>query len=378
MSKLIQKSIDSLIRMFDDKRGLFSYSTRLAGKEFINDFSHPGGYRYTINTILALQKAEGWIDHPWNTGQLIERYISEHLPNDENIGNRGLLLHILSLAESPVSHRIFQWLNRRLEISQQILQLPIQDLAWVSFGVTSYAWRVKDQKSRDFAKGLLEIMKTEYLNPRTLLPRHNQTLRGRFISFGGIVYFLMALQHYARLFEDSKTAELFKNAVRRVIGLQGPDGEWPWFIDSSSGFIRDWYQIYSVHQDAMAMLFLLPALDMGVAEADLAIRKSYQWLFGNNQLNAVMLQNEPFFIYRSIKRSGYLERPARIARSFFNCSKKFHAPRIASERLVINPECRSYHIAWLIYVWIDRSDFPEFTNSAIPADCTPTFNTIDR
>ena len=123
----------------------------------------------------------------------------------------------------------------------------------------------------------------------------------------------------------------------------------------------DWYQIYSVHQDSMAMLFLLPALELGVEGAKEAIRKSYLWLFGNNELNKFLILKEPFFIYRSIKRRENFEREKRFLRSIKNSAFNKQAKSVSPQKLSINTECRSYHLGWILYAWSGRTGFNEFT-----------------
>jgi len=61
--------------------------------------------------------------------------------------------------------------------------------------------------------------------------------------------------------------------------LHGKEGEWPWFINAKKFQVIDWYQVYSVHQDPMVVLFLLAAWQKGLNEADHAIRISVNWLF---------------------------------------------------------------------------------------------------
>lgn len=56
------------------------------------------------------------------------------------------------------------------------------------------------------------------------------------------------------------------------------------------------------------MLFLFPALNLGIIEAKRAIMKSYQWLFGTNEVGEKMIVDKPFFIYRSIRKKGKYER----------------------------------------------------------------------
>ncbi len=361
MSILINESLDLLKQMYDDQSHLFSYSSRINNGFIINDFSNSAKYRYTINTILAIQKLEQYAKSPWRAIDLLNIYITNHLRRDINIGNRGLLLHILSSSKHEYAKEIFDWLLTKLPNSKTILKQPVQEISWVSFGITTYAKMTGDSKASSFSNKLINLLLKSFMNPNTLLPIHNGTMRGRFVSFGGIVYFLMALQHYANEFNNEKIRQVFLKAVQQIIQLQGENGEWPWFLDTYTGNVMDWYQVYSVHQDSMSMLFLLPALDMGLAEAAPAIRKSYQWLFGNNQLNTEMIQQNPFFIFRSIRRNENLERPRRILRTYLRAANSSDATMIKPAHLCINTECRSYHIAWIVYVWAGRAGFEEFT-----------------
>ena len=94
-------------------------------------------------------------------------------------------------------------------------------------------------------------------------------------------------------FDDRSAAQLFEEGVARTLSIQGPRGEWPWLIRTSSGVVVDPYPVFSVHQDSMAMLFLLPANDRGIARAAEAIPKSLAWCFGANELAERFYVEEP-------------------------------------------------------------------------------------
>ena len=361
MTKLVEKSLGLLENMFDEKSKLFSYSTVLQEGAYVNDFGHEGKFRYTLNVIVGLEEAARSRNVPWDRAALMERYLQDHLSRDENIGNRGLLLHILSLLDQREAKEIFKWLRDRLVQPSDALALSIQDVAWASFGITTYAEKSGDGEAIDLAERVIRYLHEDFMNSVTMLPRHDAGLRGGFVAFGGVSYFLMALGHFARAFDDGHVKGLFTEAVGRALLLQGENGEWPWFIDSATGRVMDWYQIYSVHQDSMAMLFLLPALDSGVEGVETAITKSYQWLFGRNQLQRSMVSESPFFIFRSIRRDHSLERMRRLTRAFVNKGLGRNAVLGSPGARVINPECRSYHLGWIIYVWANRDEFSDFT-----------------
>ncbi len=362
LPKLLDKSVCLLENMYDERTQLFSFSTCLEEGKYINDFNNQTKYRYTVNVFAGLQKLQRFSKIPWDLEKVIDNYLSTHLVKDDNVGNRGLLLHILSGEKHEKAKEIYAWLDNMLKDRSKALKNPIQDIAWACIGITTYAKKYEDKKTLDFALNVLNYLHHDLMNETTLLPKHELSLRGNFVSFGGITYFLMALTHYARTFNDNSIKTLFDESVKRVLLLQGKNGEWPWFIDSSTGNVMDWYQTYSVHQDSMAMLFLLPAFDSGVEGTEDAICKSYKWLFGNNQLQKAIMNQDPFFIYRSIKQNQFAERPMRIIKSVTNKIMRRNANLKDPQSLVINKECRSYHIGWIIYAWAGRNDFAEFTD----------------
>ena len=122
-------------------------------------------------------------------------------------------------------------------------------------------------------------------------------------------------------------------------------------IDVRSGRPFDLYPIFTVHQDSMAMLFLLPAERQGIPGVTEAIERSFRWNFGDNELGAGMVRTEPYpWIYRSIERGERWTRARRYVRGLGPAASRYPVP---SRSVRINPECRSYHLGWVLYAWSD-------------------------
>ena len=207
------------------------------------------------------------------------------------------------------------------------------------------------------AQRLYQLLNALYVEKRSLFVRHNlQPLRRDFVSFGAMVYFLKSWAEYAAAFDDEGARRTFRVAAQNLMVRQLDDGGWPWFYHVPSGKVMDVYEVYSVHQDSMAMLFLFPARDLGVEGIDEVTRRSVQWLYGCNDLQQSMLRNEPFFIHRSIRRRVGATRARRFARATAHGLLGREATQIDADRLEINRECRSYHIGWLLYAWADQAD----------------------
>lgn len=366
-SALVRQSLGLLQRMYDEQSHLFSFSTRVLDGRLVNDFEHSGRYRYTVNVMAGLARFEACHGPSMELDKILDAYLECHLINDPGLGNRGLLLHVLAEREHPAATRLYTWLAGQLEQRIAARGRSVQELAWVALGLTSFAARFQQAAAAGLAGKLIRHLRDAHMHPRTLLPKHDQSLRGDFVSFGGLTYFLMALAHYAVLMDDSAIRALFCRAVSMALSLQGEDGAWPWFLDVKRGKISDWYPIFSVHQDAMAPLFLFPALAMKVAGAEAAIEKSYRWLLGANPLGVPFMSRTPFFIYRSLGAAHWGERPLRLMRGFTARVLGTSARQAAPDRLSINRECRSYHLGWLLYAWSGRSDFTEFSEAPFQA-----------
>ena len=165
------------------------------------------------------------------------------------------------------------------------------------------------------------------------------------------------MHEYATSTGDEYAHTLFDWGVKRVIELQGPLGEWPWMLSVGRAAVVDPYPVFSVHQDSMAMLFLLPAFDRGVEGTMDAISSSCLWVGGRNELSKDLVNDDPFFICRSIQR---VEKNARARRYLRQFSPKRQGWRAAPiDQIEINPESRSYHIGWILFAWANRQPLLE-------------------
>lgn len=359
---LVRHCSSLLKAMFDERNSLFAYSTQVTNGNYVNDFSHPGVYRYTINSLAGIQQANGFYEIGWDFDQILERFLALHGSKIDDAADSGLLLYVLASAGHPSGPAQLARVDLLLKDEKSFIKLNLQDLSWMLAGLTRYAELTGDPRALAAAQKCFKDLHERYLNPNTFLPYYTLSrYRHSFSSFGGVAYFLWSVYHFARVFSNLQARDIFQEGVRQIIALQGRQGEWPWFLNASDATVLDWYQLYSVHQDAMAMLFLFPAFDSGIGEAKRAIENSYRWLFGQNELQEFMMLDSPFFIYRSIRRKTKFERAGRYVRALGSRIFGLRATTLPAERLEINRECRSYHIGWLLFAWAGRTGFEEFS-----------------
>lgn len=360
MNDYCTHALEYLRLAYDPQRALFSYSTSLDNHgRIVNDFRLPESLRYTINTYLGLTEAQrhrGPIDWLGNVTDRVHEFLELHEDALSSPADQGLLLVLLATADPshPAVHRSFDRIERILAGERAIRGLNMQDLAWMLWGTATWA---DEAPARALADRLFELVRSHYVHPATGLPRHGVArYRAHTVSFGSTVYFLRAMYEHSEAFGSDVARELFVAGVERVLGIQGPDGAWPWMIDVRSGLPFDIYPIFTVHQDSMAMLFLFPAERYGIPGVLEAIERSLQWNFGHNELSARMVQNKPYpWIYRSIKRDERSPRARRYLRGLGPAARGYPA---RSRRVCINRECRSYHLGWVLYAWSDPTRTP--------------------
>jgi hypothetical protein len=352
-----------LERVHDAERGLFPYTTRVVGGAYASELDHPAAARYTVNCLLALRRADelepGRHAFPKRWRELTTDFLRRSPEGLDNPGDRGLFLVLAagetgSPALADAQERAYATL-RCLVLGGGVAKLNLQEVCWIAWGMVALA-----QAGHDGAPELVDrltgLLLSELVDPASALPRHSLSrLRRSTVSFGGIVYFLRALHEIASWSGEARVEAAFRRTLERTLASQAADGAWPWFHDTRSGEVVDRYAVYSVHQDSMAMLFLLPALDRGLDVRD-AIERSYAWVLGANELGTSMIVQEPFLRYRSIERRAGLQRARRYGRALAARAGVRWSSAQTPDRLRLNTECRSYELGWVVYVWSGRSE----------------------
>jgi hypothetical protein len=189
-----------------------------------------------------------------------------------------------------------------------------------------------------------------------LVARPRRLLRHRLASFASQVYPVHGLARYARATGSGPPGEL-SNAAERLRESQGPLGQWWWIHDPRTPAVLDGYPVYSVHQDAMALMALLPVQDLGLGTFDAELARGLAWLFGANELRTPLVDLAAGTISRCIQRAGgeadgewgmsRAQRRAVLAASWGLRPAPGTAARPGA--LEVLHECRPYHLGWVLY-----------------------------
>ena len=206
---------------------------------------------------------------------------------------------------------------------------------------SSVAARLGAPKSEELAHRVFGLVDERFVDPESLLARHNLSRhRSRVVSFGGTVYFLRSVYEYGDPVGSHAPGAAVRERRQGDAEAPGPAGRVALDDLVRSGIPLDFYPVFGVHQDSMAMLFLLPALDEGAGGRRGAIARSLAWSRGENELGEPMYGRDRFFAYRSIRRDQALFRERRYARSLARAFLDRPGQLAAGRGLAVNRECR--------------------------------------
>jgi hypothetical protein len=178
--------------------------------------------------------------------------------------------------------------------------------------------------------------------------------RRRFPNFATQIYSVLALAVVAGHALDDRALPAACAAADRLLDAQLPDGGWPWIFNSDRGSVVERYEIYSVHQDAMAPMALL---ELSAARGDEryvgAVAHGFNWIGGQNELGVDMIRREDGLVLRSIRRRRGADRLWLAAAT--GASLAGVRPRGSTARLTeVNPTDRPYHFGWVLEAWCGR------------------------
>jgi hypothetical protein len=320
-----------------------------------------GELRYTLNTLLGLKRIRDLgVAFPWDLEEICSRFFGLVDEPYVDPANTGMMLWVGGDLGLNLPDSVLKKVRKFRDEPDSWASWTAQDFGWMISGLVAQGNKDSIVMAGELATYVIERLYVE----RTGLFRYSASgMRRNLSSFGGVCYLTLAMLQYGRVGHAPRFEEAGLTAVAKLLELQGPMGQWPWMINVASGKVADWYQVYSVHQDSMAPLFLTYALDhFGFDDAREGITKSFGWVLGNNETGQSMISPKHAMIFRSLVRRAKFEKPDRLLRMMRSRIFGYSDSTLVGTRVLVNRECRSYHLGWILYVFAGRTDFEEITN----------------
>jgi hypothetical protein len=362
-SHLVNYALNGLRQCWLPEHGRWSHIYHLDGRPSPNESLPHSDVFYTLNVLLGMSRIAEVLDGI-NIVEIFRRNVAELtiLPVPKYAFGMALWAGAelkLGLPE-PVAHQVTALLSEPAGWET----FRAQDLGMLLTGVVAQGRLGRHEWAR-FAAPLFEFLKQRFRGGAGLFFDAPSGLRRRFASFATQIYLSIACYHYGEFSGDSSAIAMATDCVRRLIALQGPQGEWPWFFDATSGRVLDFYEVYSVHQYGMAPALLELAERHDVRGARDALVKGFKWVFGENQLGRSMLVPELSLSIRSqVRRQELTTKMPRVLRAIRNAVLAREAGLIDSSAVELRLECRSYELGWVLWSFGRRSDLPELTENA--------------
>ena len=174
----------------------------------------------------------------------------------------------------------------------------------------------------------------------------------------------------AGLDDDAREhAEVLANLLVR---FQHPDGGWPWLFHAERAVVVEPYEIYSVHQDAMAPMALLELTDLTGDDSLRGGRRARPGLVDREQRarrrsprprRALRAPFDPPAARRSTDWSWRANSAAALAHSPLTWQR--------DSTLELNATCRPYHLGWILEAWSGREHLVETGSSRRRRDLAP-------
>ncbi len=330
---------------------------------FDRDWTTPAlrgrSHRYTLMVALGVARAEAagyeLSVSAADLAGIVHAELSELTP-----GDRGLLLWLLSRLEDDRSGALIKELASLRP--DDLVGLEGMEIGWL---VTGAATAVGAGLAADALLDSMSKVLWSRQAKHSPLFHHNGTGRGRALlpNFATQIYSVLALAEVARATGEGRASQAATSLADLLLERRGDDAGWPWLFHAERGTVVERYQIYSVHQDAMApMAYFALSEVTGDQRHALAGAQGLPWCFGRNELGFDFYDAPNRFAHRAIRKHGYADRVELWANTAAGLAGLSGRLDVGSAE--INDTCRPYHLGWVIEAWAGREEHVELLGAS--------------
>lgn len=329
---------------------------RLNGGRMIHVRDHKLEYLFTMNVLMGLHRArtkgsEVFLDIESDYNYMAER-LAEH---------SGSHLHIAATAwtgrciGAEIPHEATSLFHGLLENASRIKHLGPKTLAWLIIVCLTGG-----EEYHEHAITLATLATERYVHTTTSLVRQVPgSLRGNWASFGDHSYMAYAFLLLARRTGNGWARDLGLRIARKLVQLQGPEGQWGWMYHVPSGRVVDYYPVFSCHQYGYAPFFLVEAIDQGFEEFREPLVRGFRWILGQNELGQTMVESMHQVVWRRMIRKGLNLKPIKILRGMVVIYGGLRSGTKGADAVHIDHQCHGFEMALPLCTFSGRSDFSE-------------------
>jgi hypothetical protein len=347
---LCELAVKGLVSMFDAESQLFCFRLKRTQHGLVREgFSR----RYTIIALLGLYRLEaGALLSPIDVRAALDSLLRDYTWLD-NLGDVGLLLWLCALVSPERLKEVYFGLRVETALTRfrDARQGRTMELAWFLSGLAHVSLALSQPPSnlRDLALNTCRLLTNNQgsqgifghlAGNRSLAG----ALRGHVGSFADQVYPIYALTKFAEAYKLHTSLDRARNCAESICRAQGPQGQWWWQYDSSTGRVFEKYPVYSVHQHGMAPMALFVVGESAQIDFTGSVRKGLSWTMASNELDIDLRDPDSGVIWRSIHLRNY---KALLRRFLSLLGHREHSESVSD--LAVKFECWSYELGWLLY-----------------------------
>ncbi len=363
-SPLVNYALNGLRRCWLTEFGRWSHIYHLDGRIAPNESRPPSDVFYSLNVLLGMSRLRQ-IPEDLNVSEIFERNVVELLRMPVAKYAFGMALWAGAELGLELPEKVMLAIRGLLANEEEWWSFRAQDIGMLMAGVVAQARTGKIEFCRP-AERLFTFIARRYSSESGLFFDAPWGYRRRFGSFATQTYLTIACYHYGEFAGRPVAIGMANKCAGKLIELQGPHGEWPWFFDAKTGRVVDFYEVYSVHQYGMAPALLECAERHGVGGACQALVRGFHWVLGENQMMQSMLVPGLQLSIRSQVRKNELKtKSRRILRALGNAIADSSSALIDPTGLSLRLECRSYELGWIIWSFGRRTDLNQLAHNPI-------------
>jgi hypothetical protein len=312
--------------------------------------------RYTLMALLGLQKAQAAGYAPTLDLAAVESALDGLLDDPElEPGDFGLYLWADARGGWGRGEEYARRLDAALAAHGHLPARLGMEMGWIVTGLAHHvAAGGGTEGERLLARALDQLLGAN--RAESGLFRHHGAAgwRRRFPNFATQIYAVQALSAVARHGLDARALPAAQALADRLLDLQLPDGGWPWLFDADRGTVVERYEIYCVHQHAMAPMALLDLAEVcGDERYVRAVGHGLRWIWGQNELARDMVEPAEHLVLRSIRRRRGPDR-AVLAVKTAASRAGLPTPGSTARLTEVNPTDRPYSMGWILEAWAGR------------------------
>lgn len=314
--------------------------------------------RYTLMVELGLLKAQAaGYAVPFELDQLESVAWREMDERSLSPGDIGLMLWIDARRNAGRGPELADRLDAALRATGGLARLVGMELGWIVTGLAQQIAHCGSPTAARLLEESLDQLLARKSSSCDLFEHVGFGRRGRFPNFATQIYSVLALAVVARHQLDQRALRAACATADRLLATQLPDGGWPWLFDAKRGTVVERYELYSVHQDAMAPMALLELWEVCGDDRYLdAVARGLSWIYGGNELALHMIDPENALTLRSIRRARGYDRFWLGAKTAAAVANAAVGSRSAGRMTEANPTDRPYHFGWVLEAWCGRED----------------------